>query len=90
MAAAFSLESVLLVLSARPPHRQGRANASIDQRMRMLTLAATSDPLLLASDIEVRREGPSYTYHTLDELGASEPGIDLYLVNGRCARGRTG
>ena len=82
VAAAFSLENVLLVLSARPPHRQGRATASIDERMTMLALATAANPLLVASDIEVQREGPSYTYDTLEALRASEPCIDLYLVIG--------
>lgn len=39
VAAAFSLDCVLLVLSARPPHKHGVAAAPVDLRWRMLQLA---------------------------------------------------
>ena len=69
-------ESVTLMLSARPWHR-ATPEAATEHRWNMLCLAAQSAPGLIASDIEVRRPGPSYTADTLRELrrhvGTAEP-----------------
>lgn len=69
-------ESVTLMLSARPWHR-ATPEAATEHRWNMLCLAAQSAPGLVASDIEARRPGPSYTADTLRELrrrlGSAEP-----------------
>ncbi len=82
VATAFSLERVLLVLSARPPHRSGRASASIEARAVMLDLATAGDPVLVASRIEVDRAGPSYTYDTMVSLSRAQPDTELHLIIG--------
>jgi nicotinate-nucleotide adenylyltransferase len=90
VAAAHSLDRVLLVLSARPPHKSdGDAAAPDKDRWQMLRLALdedrlahSGDALLEASDIELRRSGPSYTVDTLRELGALHPRAELFLVLG--------
>lgn len=50
--------------------------------MEMLRAAVGDDPVLVPSDIEVRRAGPSYTVDTLRELKASEPQAELTLLIG--------
>ena len=78
-----ALDRLLFVPSARPPHKQGHAIASPDDRYRMAELAARHDPRFEVSDIEINRPGLSYTVDTLDELqriyGAS---TRIYLVLG--------
>ena len=81
-ARAFALGRVLLVLSARPPHKDETAHASVEERLAMLRLAAASEPLLEVSDVEVRRPGASYTVDTLREAGRAHPGTELYLIVG--------
>ncbi|MEE8311092.1 MAG: nicotinate (nicotinamide) nucleotide adenylyltransferase [Candidatus Binatia bacterium] len=81
-AVAFELSRVLLVLSARPPHKRGTRPASIEDRLQMLRLAAAEDPLFAISDIEVRRSGPSYMSDTLVELSHERPGDELFLILG--------
>ena len=79
---AFALGRVLLVLSARPPHKDESAHASIEDRLAMLRLAVAGEPLLEASDMEARRPGASYTVDTLREVGRTHPGSELFLIVG--------
>lgn len=62
------LDSVTLVLSARPPHRS--AAASAEDRWRMLQIAAADDAGIEASDLELRRRGPSYSIDTIEAFRA--------------------
>jgi nicotinate-nucleotide adenylyltransferase len=81
-AAACALDRVLLVLSARPPHKPQAAPASVNDRLAMLELAAADDPLFVVSDIEARRDGPSYMVDTLAELARESPQTTLALIMG--------
>src|SRR5438093_2687626 len=58
------LEQVWLVPNAHPPHRSAAPVASPEDRMRMVELAVAEQPGLLASRIEVDRNGISYTIDT--------------------------
>lgn len=66
--ASLSLDRVLLLPSRTPPHRSLEPRASVYHRFAMTALAAVSRPGLLASDLELRREGPSFTALTLEAL----------------------
>jgi len=79
---AFELDRVLLVLSARPPHKHATLPAPIEDRMAMLELATASERGIEASDLEVKRPGPSYTYDTLLALRATDPDDELHLIVG--------
>ena len=65
-----SLESIVLIPSRIPPHRADPTSASAEDRLAMVELAAADRPGWSASRIELDRDGPSYTYDTLTELGA--------------------
>lgn len=78
----FDLDVVLLVLSARPPHKGEVAHASMEDRMEMLRLAVLGRPGLTPSDIEVTRAGASYTVDTLAELKRLYPESELFLIVG--------
>ena len=80
-AEALGLDKVLLVLAPRPPFKS-RATTAADLRLRMLEAALADDPLLEASDLEMRREGPSFTVDTLAELRSLHPGAELVLLVG--------
>lgn len=62
------LDRVLLVPSARPPHKSEEGVSSIGDRIEMVRLAIEDNPRLELSDIETRREGKSYTIETVREL----------------------
>jgi nicotinate-nucleotide adenylyltransferase len=82
VAAAFDLATVLLMLSARPPHKPTHRPAPIENRWEMLRLATRDRPLLRPSDLEVRRPGPSYTVDTLLEVTRIHPRHDIFLIVG--------
>lgn len=63
---ALGLERVMLVPSRIPPHRA--TGASPEDRLAMASLAAAEHQGWTASDIELQREGPSYTFDTLTAL----------------------
>ena len=84
-AGAFELDPVLLLLSARPPHKGEKAEAPVADRWAMIQLSVETDPRLQACDLEVRREGPSYTSDTLAELAGLYPDHSLYLILGEDA-----
>jgi len=81
----FALERVLLVLSARPPHKGQVARAPIRDRLAMLELAADRDPRLQVSTVEVDRNGPSYTVDTLLSTRENYPEHELFLILGNDA-----
>lgn len=70
------LDIVRFIPSARPPHRPDSPIASEYHRLQMLRLAvedpavAKSEVQWEVSDLELRREGPSFTYDTLSALHA--------------------
>jgi nicotinate-nucleotide adenylyltransferase len=65
---ALGLHRLLLVPAAQPPHKPPTELAPAAHRYRMTTLAAREHPRFEVSDVEVRREGPSYTVDTLTAL----------------------
>jgi nicotinate-nucleotide adenylyltransferase len=65
---ALALDRVLLMPSQLPPHRPSHPRASAFHRFAMITLAVGSHPPLEASDLELRRTGPSFTAVTLRRL----------------------
>jgi len=80
---AFSLEHVLFVPAARPPHKPGRILASGAERLEMLALLLADEPWASVWGVELARKGPSYTVDTLRELHALvAPGTQLHLVLG--------
>jgi nicotinate-nucleotide adenylyltransferase len=87
---AFSLDKVLLMPSRTPPHRPTEPRASVFHRFAMAALAA-SERGMTVSDLEVRRDGPSYTAETLEAL--HREGIapsDLFFITGTDAFAEVG
>lgn len=76
-----NLDSVRLVPSARPPHRQAPA-ATPGQRAKWIRVAIADEPGLYLDDRELLRDGPSYTVDTLASLRAELPDTPLCLIMG--------
>lgn len=76
---------MLLVPSARPPHRAA-PGISAQRRLDWVRLAVADEPGLQVDDRELRRaltrSEPSYTYDTLAELRAEQPSARLFLLLG--------
>lgn len=66
-----------------PPHKPPQpGGASAAMRLQMCRLAAAEIDGVLASDIEVRRPGPSYTVDTLEAIHDAHPDASLTLIVG--------
>ena len=76
-----NLDEVVFVPTGSPPHRPP-AEASPLQRLEMCRLATADNPRFPVSDIEVKREGLSYTLDTLWALRGANPHAELFLVLG--------
>jgi nicotinate-nucleotide adenylyltransferase len=68
---ALSLDEILVIPAHDPPHRRADPHASAFHRFAMVSLAIDDRAGYRASDIELRREGPSYSALTLRELHAA-------------------
>ncbi len=80
---ALGLDRVVLVISARPPHKQGDTSlAPPEDRLAMARLAAKEEPGLEVSDLELRRDGPSYTIDTVRAFLAADPGGEVHFIVG--------
>ena len=76
------LERVLLIPVGEAPHREIDPEPGAEVRMELVERAAQGDELLEASGIEVEREGPSYTFRTLELLLEQSAGDDVTLLMG--------
>lgn len=64
------LEKVIFIPNRIPPHKTVLPITEAAHRLKMLELAIASNPHFAISTIELAREGPSYTLHTLHALRA--------------------
>ena len=78
---ALDLDVVRFVPASVPPHRPGAAGSALD-RYAMVALATAAHPSFVVSDVEIRRDGPSYTADTLAALRSAAPHEELYLIVG--------
>jgi nicotinate-nucleotide adenylyltransferase len=77
---ALDLDLLLIVPSARPPHRDAVLDA--EQRLELVRTVFDGDPRIEVSDIELRRPGPSWTVDTLKEIRRRWKPDELVLVIG--------
>ena len=76
------LDKVIFVPSLIPPHKIKKSIASSEDRMNMLRLAIEGIATFEVSDIELRREGPSFTVDTLTQLRNINPDTEIFLLIG--------
>jgi nicotinate-nucleotide adenylyltransferase len=76
------LDEVVLVPTGEAPHKRIHDDPGRELRLAMTRLAAADDPRFTVSTLEVEREGPSYTYETLELLAAEKGDPELVFVMG--------
>ena len=77
------LDKLLLIPDRIAPHKEIPAGSPApEQRLEMLRIAAAECPEMEVSDIELRREGPSYSYLTVEALREQYPDAELILLMG--------
>ena len=77
------LDKLLLIPDRIAPHKELPPNSPTpEQRLEMIRIAAAGCPKMEVSDIELRREGPSYSYITVQAIREAYPDAKLYLLMG--------
>ena len=80
---ALNLDRLLLIPDRVAPHKPlPEGSPTPDQRLEMLKIAAESCPGAEVCDLEMHREGPSYTYETVEQLSKLYPDGELVLIMG--------
>lgn len=78
----FHLDKILFVPSYVTPNKQV-SGATAAQRLEMTRLAVADNPCFAVSDIEIKRQGRSYTVDTLREIKKLYgPSYILYFISG--------
>jgi nicotinate-nucleotide adenylyltransferase len=76
------LDEVLLMPVGESPYKRIDPEPGREVRLEMARLAAAEDSGLVASDLETSRQGPSYTFRTLELLSEERPSEELVFLLG--------
>jgi nicotinate-nucleotide adenylyltransferase len=76
------LSEVVLMPTGDAPHKRIADDPGREQRLAMTRLAAADDARFSVSTLEVDRDGPSYTYETLELLAGERGDTELVFVMG--------
>ncbi|MBI4785888.1 MAG: nicotinate-nucleotide adenylyltransferase [Chloroflexi bacterium] len=77
------LERVIFAPARQPPHKLDQRITPIEDRLEMVRLAIVSQPRFTLSHVDVNREGPTYTVHTMRLLRQQcGDDSDLYFIMG--------
>ncbi len=78
----FKLKKVIFVPTGIPPHKEDRDIAKAEHRYTLVNLAIATNPNFAVSDIEIKREGKSFTLDTIKEFKKIYEGADIYFIAG--------
>ena len=76
------LDRLLVIPAAVPPHKRDRQITEGDVRLEMARAAFGEIKGVEVSDLELKRDGPSYTVDTLRALRERHPDAELVLLVG--------
>ncbi|GIV59428.1 nicotinate (nicotinamide) nucleotide adenylyltransferase [Rhodocaloribacter litoris] len=79
---AGALDRILWIPAARPPHKPATGLVAPHHRLAMTRLAVAGNPAFDVSDLELHRDGPSYTVDTVRILQDEQPGTTFTLILG--------
>ncbi len=78
----FNMDKVLIMPAGDPYFKADRGVSADEDRAEMVKLAIQGNPHFEFSDLELAREGDTYTVDTLTILREQYPSDDLYLIVG--------
>lgn len=76
------LDEVFFIPTLVSPHKSPEAMSHFSHRLNMLNLSVKPNPRFKVSDMELRREPPSYTIDTLRSLSKDNPQNEYYFIMG--------
>lgn len=79
----FALDEIWFLPNGNPPHKQTKeGEEALRHRVEMVRLAISDAPHFKLCLHEAKATGHSYTYKTMQELGALYPEYDFYFILG--------
>lgn len=76
------LDKVIFVPAYIPPHKKQRQITPADDRYAMVSRAVKSNPFFEVSDLELKRQGVSYSVETVREIKTLFPKAQIYFIAG--------
>lgn len=76
------LDKILFMPSKNPPHKTVSSCITQQQRVDMIRLAISDNPFFELSELELQRDGFTYTADTLTLLTEESPDISYYFIVG--------
>lgn len=76
------LDKVIFVPTFLPPHKDNSNIAPASDRLTMIKLAIEGNKYFIVSDLEIKRNGRSYTIDTIKEFKDKFGSDDLYFIIG--------
>ncbi|MBM4762365.1 nicotinate-nucleotide adenylyltransferase [Bacillus sp. B15-48] len=79
---ALDLEEIWFMPNQDPPHKLKEGVVSDHQRVRMLEIMVSEHPNFFVETLEMERQGPSYTYETMQILTERHKDIQFHFIIG--------
>lgn len=79
---AYDLDEIIMLPNGDPPHKTDIEITPAADRLAMLELAVKDIPYFRISEMEIKRQGYSYSSVTLEELNKEHPDTDYYFIMG--------
>lgn len=76
---ALSLDRVVFIPTARPPHKGGQTTTSAQHRLQMVRRAVAGNPKFAVSTVEITRPGLSYSIDTVRYFTTKSAGRHSYF-----------
>ncbi|HEV3053073.1 MAG TPA: nicotinate-nucleotide adenylyltransferase [Solirubrobacteraceae bacterium] len=76
------LDEVMLIPARIPPHKPVDDEPGAEHRLELCRAAIEGDDRFTVSDLEITRDGPSYTVDTLRTLTRRAPDSELFMIVG--------
>ena len=78
----YQLDKIIFIPTGSNPFKENIKKIRRKDRMNMVKLAIASNPFFDISDIEIKREGKSYTIDTINELSQQYKDAEFYFITG--------
>ena len=78
----FALDLVVFMPTGNPPHKRKQQIADAVYRKEMVEAAVADYPYFFCSEMELKRQGMTYTAYTLTQLRGEQPETEFYYIVG--------
>lgn len=79
---SLNADKIIFMTAGNPPHKNSENYLSGNIRYEMVKLLISDKQNYIASDFEIKKDGPSYTAYTLSELRIMYPECELCFIIG--------